>query len=106
MTQLAYIARPGVRLQCGDRVRMKSMDLFAVSLHQLRQEFPGQRWNVLRSFPERRQMNLNRIKAEEEIFAKFAAVDFILQFCICGGQDSHVRTTRLRRADSLKLSGL
>ena len=41
VTQLTNISGPGISLERGDRIRVKSLDLPAVSLHQLCQEFPG-----------------------------------------------------------------
>src|SRR5580704_7382049 len=51
-------------------------------------------------------MNLNSVQPKKQILAESADIDFLAQIGVRRGQDSHVRTASLRRADPLEFTRL
>ena len=51
-------------------------------------------------------MHFNGVEAEEQVFAKAAAADFLRKICIRGRDHTHIYSNSFRRADALHLAGL
>src|SRR5205807_8368058 len=66
----------------------------------------GQRLYVFAALGQRREVNLDRVEAEEEVLAEAARGDLLLEVGVRRRDDAHVRAPRLRRADALELAGL
>ena len=61
--------------------------------------------NVFATIPQRRQMDFNRIQAEQQISAESPRSHFFIQICIGRGKDTDIHTMRLRGAHALELAG-
>ena len=61
---------------------------------------------VLAPLAQRRQADLDRIQAIQQVFSKVAGVDFIEQLDVGSRKHAHVDSPRARGADALQLAGL
>src|SRR5215510_3396787 len=71
-------------------------------LREERQEAAGDRQDVLRPFPQRRQPDLEHVEPVEEVFSESAVPDFLFQILVGGGNHSDIGPPRLTFAKSLK----
>ncbi len=61
--------------------------------------------NIFLALAQRRQMNLDRVQAEQQIFAEASAGDFGLHVGVGRGKNARIHATRGRRADAFELAG-
>ena len=100
--QLAHIARPGVFFERAERLRGQFFRLAAIGGRELAQEMIGQQAHVFDPLPQRRHMKRDHIQAVEQIFAEIAALDFLFQILVGGGDHAHVHLNGFRGAHRLK----
>src|SRR5256885_2248927 len=76
--------------------------LLAVSGAEFAEEIAREDRYVFLAVSQRRYKKGNHVESIEEVLAKGAASDFLLEILIRGGQDANVDGHRLARADRLK----
>ncbi len=102
--QLAHVARPRLRLERLERVRRQREGLAPVGLGVHLQEVPGQRLDVLRPGPQRRQPHRHHVEPVEEVLAELALLHHLLERPVRGRHEAHVHLQRLRAAEPLELA--
>src|SRR5262249_51843858 len=75
--QLADVPRPGVIDERLQRRLFEPREVLAIALRMLPQEMYRERGNVLAAITQRRQLDLDRVQAEEQILPEPAAADFL-----------------------------
>ncbi len=66
----------------------------------------GQRRDVFAALAQRREVNFDRVEAEEEVCAEAAVGDFFVEVGVGRGDDADVDPAGFRGADALHLAGL
>ena len=88
----------GGRREAGDRSAIAR----SIALEKVR----GKRRNVFAALAQRRNVNLDRVQAEEQVFAKIAGGNRVLQIGVGGRDHAHVDVLGARRANALDLARL
>ncbi len=70
MIELAHVSRPGVRLQRSQRFRFETHNGLSVPPGVALQEVLGEYFDVLPTLTQRRQANLDRIQAKEQVLTE------------------------------------
>ena len=76
--------------------RGETADLFTIAGFVPAKEVRGQQWNIFAALSKRGEMNLDRVDAEEEIFAEVAGLGLLVQQRVGGGEDAHIDAAGLR----------
>src|SRR5215813_2582661 len=71
-------------------------------LREERQEASGDRQDVLRPFPQRRQPDLEHVEPVEEVFSESAVPHFFFEILVGGGDDPHVGPPGLAFPETLE----
>ena len=84
------------------RLRRQLLGLAPVGGGELAQEVIGQQRNVLAPLAQRRHVERNHVQPVEQILAKIAALDLLLQILVGGRDHAHVHLHELGRAHRLE----
>src|SRR6202011_4985190 len=84
----------------------KELDRPSIALAVLAQKVFGQWPDIVASFTQRRDVNLDRVETEQEVLAKAAFRDFDVQIGVGSRQYAHICFSSLRRTDALELASL
>ncbi len=103
--QFANVARPGILHHGLQRGRGESGYRSSIARSITRQEMRGQRGNIFATFAQGGHMDLDRVQAEQQIFAEIAGRDRFLQTDVGGGDDANVDALGARGAHALDLAG-
>lgn len=102
VSQFTDIAWPAVLQQSVDNRRCNSLDIrYAFVPVLLSKEF-NERWDVLDTFSQWREMHRQDIDSVEEIRTETIAINVPLQIAVCSGQDANVDVLSLVATKSLK----
>src|ERR1700690_4064117 len=105
MIEFANIAGPGMVEKNLHRDGFEAFEMLPVTLRRLPEKMVREKRNIFLALAKRRQMNLDRVQAEEQIFAKAAASNLRLHVRIGGGKDANVHAARGGRADAFEFTG-
>src|SRR5688572_11515883 len=106
MVQLTHVSGPGMfeqRLHSGG---IESCKPFAVALGVAAKKVRGQGSDVFAALAQRRQLDLNGVQAEKQVFAKAARLNLAREIGIGSGDDAHVHLPGLRGTNALEFSRL
>jgi hypothetical protein len=106
MRQLAHVAGPPVAEQRPHRVGVEFVDRLAVAGCVLGEEVRGELRDIVAPLAQRRQADLDRVDAEQQVLTEPSRGDLSGDVGVGGGQDAHVDLARLGRADALQLARL
>ena len=103
--QLADVARPA----CARPARASASGVNSSSPGRRRgrkraQQVRGQLRNVVDPLAQRRQLDLERVDAEHQVFAKVAVGDHLFQVAVRGADHAHVDDERFVLADAANLA--
>src|SRR4051812_45514498 len=76
-------------------------EMLAISCRMPPQEMHRERRNVLAPLAQRGEMQLDRVDAEEQVFAKTTGGHLLVQPCVRRRDHTHVDVSCLRRANAL-----
>src|SRR5947209_1268082 len=77
-----------------------------VARRLLAEEMGGEGEDVLASIAERRERDLDRVEAVQQVLAEPSLGDLALEARVGGGDDAHVDADGARGADALQLAAL
>src|SRR5688572_20696730 len=101
MFELTNVSRPGVALHVLQGLSGESAGDFACAA-EAPKKMLGEKRDVSGAPSERRQSQSNHVKSVEEVGAKFAGLDFLLQLAIRGGNHPGTRLQRGTAADAVE----
>ena len=104
--EFADVSGPRMIEQCLQSRRFERGDVLPIALRVLAQEVRGQRRDVLAPLAKRRQSNLDRVQAEEQVLPEPAGGHFFAEVRVGGRDDADIGLTGARRADPLEVAGL
>src|SRR5205085_1655462 len=90
MIEFTYVARPRMFEERLQRSGIEGGEVLAITLRILAEEVHRQQRNILATLAQRRQMDLDGIEAEKQVFAEAAGSDVLLHVGIGGGDDADV----------------
>ncbi len=105
--QLAHIARPGIRFQCGQRLRLNAQRPVK-PIAQLFEHGAQQQLHVTGAPAQRRHFDREDVEPEEEIGAEVAESHLVRQILVRGGDDTHVHRNHVLAThphDAARLDG-
>src|SRR4051812_30590635 len=85
--------------------RLKARERFAVLQSVMAQETRSQWRDIFAAIPQRRHVNLNGIKTEEQVLAETSGGDLLIEVGIGGRYHANVDAPGPRRSDALELAG-
>src|SRR3979490_2682753 len=100
--QFSNVSRPGIGLQSIQSCFRYSADRFSRFPCQPMYEVFNQHGDIFLAFAQRRNLDRKHIKAIEEIAAKCAGSNSVLQVTVGGGDHSHISLTERIPTKSLK----
>src|SRR5437867_10962729 len=101
--ELANVARPGIRLERGERRGAEPLDAVrGVRLHEMIGEEP----HVLSPLAQRRDLDGDRVDAVVEVLAELAGFHGLGEIAVRGGHEPYVDATRPGSADAKERAGL
>jgi hypothetical protein len=100
--QLANVPGPVIGLERFQGFLVDVRDGLAAALAVQAEEVQGQLIDVIAPFPQRRGLHRDHVQAIEQVFAEPAFFHQAFQVLIGGGDDAHIDTDRLPRADALE----
>ena len=99
VAQFADVAVPGMAFQCGDISLVDRVDPAPHPVGELRRKEPGIFSDIARPFAQRRQVDAENRKSEEEVFAEIPGGDLLFEVAVRGGDDPQVDLGRAGLAD-------
>ena len=102
--QLADVAAPVVCLERLDRRGSEQVGRQVVSLEMPGQQRLRQRRDIVASLAKRRQMNLERVDAEEQVLAELLFADHLFEIAIRRTDDADIDDDRVVLADPADLA--
>ena len=106
MLQLAHVARPGILHHLLQGGRGEPVHLLAIAGAVAAQKVHGQQRNILAPVAQSGQMYLDRVDAEEQVFAEVAGLGLFVQIRVGGGEQAHIDAAGLRGADAFQFARL
>src|SRR5688572_30848618 len=100
MIELANVARPRMREQQLHRSRIEPRQRLAIPHRVAPKKVRGQHGDVLPSLAQRRQSNLDRVEAKEQVLPKASRLDLLLQIGVRRRNDTNVDVPRPTGANS------
>ena len=101
--ELAHVARVVERGEARDRRVGQALALDAELARALLQEEARERRDVLGALAQRRQAQADHVEAVEEVLAKGARLDALLEVLVRRGDHAHVALHRIVAADAIEL---
>ena len=106
MIELADVARPAVLEQHLHRAALEAGEPLAVALRVLAEEVLREQRQILAAVAQRRQPDLDRVQAEQQVLPEPAGADLVVQLGVGRRDDPDVDAPRARRSEPLELAGL
>ena len=97
--QFAHVAGPAVPLQGLQSLGLDGVDLLGHAPGKTPQEMQRQRFDVLRPFPQRRQLDGDHVQAVIEILTEAPFANLTLQILVGGGHETHIHLFWAGRTD-------
>src|SRR4029077_1051596 len=104
MFQLSYVAGPRVLHHCLECGRIERLHRAPVSRSITCKEVRPQQSDVLASFTQRRNPDLDGIQAEKKIFAELSRLACCRKVCVGGRKHAYVHSARAGGTHSLDLA--
>src|SRR6202453_881429 len=98
------MARPAVLDHRLQRAGLEAGRSLAVAGSVAREEVTGEQGNIFAAIVQRGKMNLHRVEAEAQIFAKASLGALLMQISIGSRNQTHIHSLGLRRADSFQIA--
>ena len=104
--QLADVARPGERLQRGQRLGADVEQLLVELAVEARRHAAGQRGDILHALAQGRQVERHHVQAVVQVQSETATVGGLFQVQVAGHDQPRGAALRLDAAHRLELAGL
>src|SRR5688500_8154125 len=104
--ELAYVARPRVRPQCGAGFLTHDRRCCARVTRELGDQMICEAWQIIHAVAQRRQLDLHDSETIVEVVAESASLDFLLEVAMGGGDHMRLRPLTTLCTDGIEFSFL
>src|SRR5678816_117468 len=102
--QFSNIAGPVVGGQGEHRILTETLDVLLILIRVCLQEVHRQELDVVFSFSQRRDAEVDDIESVKEILPELLVINFLLQVLVCGGENTDIGVDRPRPPEPFELA--